>query len=136
MVAASDHPQATVARDWYAALQECVRAVDYTRAQPLFAADVVSFGTHATIVAGLDNLQREQWQNVWPRIRDFTFRLADLHCVGGEDGFCAIVPWDSLGVRPDGTTFSRPGRATVMLVRRDDRWLAVHSHFSLAPVVD
>jgi len=127
------HPLTEAARIWLAALQRCVRAVDYAAARPLFAPDVQAFGTHAAVVSGRDGLEREQWQQIWPAIREFTFRLAEVRCVGDEAVLGAIVPWDSLGVRPDGTAFPRPGRATIILVRREDRWVAVHSHFSLAP---
>ena len=65
--------------------------------------------------------------------RDFTFRLNELHCLGTELWSCVIVPWDSIGQRVDGDSFSRPGRATLVLSRRGDRWVATHSHFSLAP---
>jgi len=43
------------------------------------------------------------------------------------------APWDSLGVRPDGTTFSQPGRPTTAFEKRDGRWLGRHTHFSLSP---
>ena len=33
----------------------------------------------------------------------------------------------------DGQAFDRPGRATLLLTARDDRLVATHSHFSLAP---
>jgi hypothetical protein len=36
-------------------------------------------------------------------------------------------------VRPDGSTFRRPGRATIAFAQRDGRWLAVHTHFTLIP---
>jgi len=127
------HPLTEAARAWLAALQRCVRAVDYAAARPLFAPDVQAFGTHAAVVSGRDLLEREQWRHIWPTIREFTFRLAEMRCVGHEAMLGAIVPWDSLGAGPDGTTFPRPGRATVILVPRGDRWVAVHSHFSLAP---
>src|SRR5256886_2118900 len=52
--------------------------------------------------------------------------------VQGDQAWVA-APWDSRGVRPDGTTFPRPGRLTVVLARREGRWLAVHTHFSLTP---
>ncbi len=133
MVDSLRHPFADVARQWLTDFQACVRAVDYERARPMFAEDAVGFGTYAAVVVGQPSLEREQWRNVWWRIRDFTFRLADLHCFGDEHALCAILPWDSLGVRPDGSTFERPGRATIMLMPRDSRWVAVHSHFSLAP---
>jgi hypothetical protein len=38
-----------------------------------FAQDAVAFGIWAMAVRGLDNIEREQWRNVWPRIRAFTF---------------------------------------------------------------
>ncbi len=132
----ADHdPLTRAARAWLAALERCVRAVDYESAQPLFAPEVQAFGTYAAIVDGRDALQRDQWEHVWPTIREFTFRLAEVRCVGNGTLLGVVVPWDSVGVRPDGTTVPRPGRATVILVRRDERWVAVHSHFSVAPAI-
>ena len=122
-----------IARTFLIEMQECVRAVDYARARPLFADDVVAFGTFATVVEGRDPLEHEQWRNVWPNIRDFTFRLDEIHSLGAESWICVIVPWDSIGQRADGASFSRPGRATLLLSRRGDRCVATHSHFSLAP---
>lgn len=128
-----DRSATEVARTWLTALQDCVRAIDFARARPLFADDVVSFGTHATIVTGREALERDQWRQVWPRIRDFTFQLDQARCLGGGDGLVVVVPWDSLGRRSDGSSFVRPGRATVALAREDGRWVAVHTHFSLSP---
>jgi ketosteroid isomerase-like protein len=122
-----------VARAFLTEMQACVRAVDFQRGRELFAEDVVAFGTYAAVVTGRQRLEREQWRNVWPTIRDFTFRLAELRCIGDAHSICVIVPWDSLGVDAGGNTFSRPGRATLLLAERDGRWVAVHSHFSLAP---
>ncbi len=129
------HAPDAAARRWLRAFQRCVRALDYRAARPLFAAGVYAFGTYAGVVRGRAALERTQWKRIWPTIRRFTFRLTELRCVGGGEGLCVIVPWDSAGVRPDGTTFPRPGRATLLLVpdRRRARWVAVHSHFSLAP---
>jgi ketosteroid isomerase-like protein len=128
-------PQATetTLKNWLHEMQACVRAVDYERAKKLFAPDVVGFGTYASVVQGLDNLQAGQWSNIWPTIRDFTFRLDELHW--GVDGALAwaACSWDSTGFRPDGTPFPRPGRVTLVFERREERWLAVHSHFSLYP---
>ncbi|MGH2460951.1 MAG: YybH family protein [Chloroflexota bacterium] len=122
-----------VARRWLSEFQACVRAVDFERARGYFADDVVAFGTHAEIVAGRDGLERDQWRHVWPRIRDFSFRLSEVRCLGDDGGLVAIVPWSSRGMRADGSSFARPGRATVILTSRNGRWLAVHTHFSLAP---
>jgi hypothetical protein len=125
----------TIASRWLRALERCVRAVDYTAARPLFAIDTYSFGTYKPVVRGRLALERGQWARVWPRIRNFTFRLSQMCCVGNDAGLCIIVPWTSLGVGPGGRTFSRPGRATVFLVPQRGRWVALHSHFSLAPRV-
>ena len=122
-----------VAREFLLEMQACVRSVDYERARPLFAEDVVAFGTFAAVVTGRDRLEREQWRHIWPTIRDFTFRLEELNCLGNEQVLCVVVPWDSTGSRDDGQAFSRPGRATLVLVPRGNRWVAAHSHFSLAP---
>lgn len=122
-----------VARRWLSAFQECVRAVDYDRAKPLVATDVVSFGTHATVVSGRDALEQEQWRHVWPRIREFAFRLDEIRCFGDDERITVVAPWDSLGVAPDGALFHRPGRATLVLARQVGRWVAVHTHFSLEP---
>lgn len=127
------HPLAGAVRHWLTSLERCVRAVDYESARPLFAPEVQAFGTYAAIVDGRDALEREQWQHVWPTIRAFTFRLAEVRCVGNEALLGVVVPWDSLGVEPDGATTARPGRATLILAYRGGRWVAVHSHFSLAP---
>jgi ketosteroid isomerase-like protein len=121
------------ARDWLLEMQASVRSVDYERARPLFAEDVVAFGTFAAVVSGRERLEHEQWRNIWPTIRDFTFRLEQLHCLGSGDALCVVVPWDSVGQREDGHAFNRPGRATLLLTSRGGRLIATHSHFSLAP---
>jgi ketosteroid isomerase-like protein len=134
MVERSDDQAALqVLADWYRALERCVRAVDFTGGRDLFAEDVVAFGTRAEVVTGLEALERQQWQGIWPNIRDFTFVFDQLHA--GHDGNLAwgVVPFMSTGFHPDGTPFERPGRATIILERRDGRWLAKHSHFSLYP---
>ena len=124
----------SIARAFLSEMQACVQAVDFVRARPLFAEDVVAFGTYAAVVTGRERLEREQWRNVWPRIRDFRFRLEQMHVLANNgDEVCVVVPWDSQGTRTDGETFDRPGRATLLLVQRDGRWVASHSHFSLAP---
>jgi ketosteroid isomerase-like protein len=122
-----------IARAFLVEMQDCVRVVDYERARPLFAEDVVAFGTVAAVVEGRGRLEQEQWHNVWPAIGDFTFRLDELRVLGTAEAICVVVPWDSTGKREDGQPFSRPGRATLLLAPHDGRWVAAHSHFSLAP---
>lgn len=131
MLASTD--VARTVRRWLRTFEAHVRAVDFTAARAMFAPDVVAFGTYATVVTGRAALERRQWSHVWPAITGFKFRLGELRCLGGPRGVCVVVPWESRGVREDGTTFARPGRATLFLVRSGGRWVALHSHFSLAP---
>jgi len=120
-------------RGWFRHLEACVRAVDYQAARPIFAPEVVGFGTFGAILEGLEVLVADQWRNVWPNIEAFTFDLDTLHWGAEGDLAWAVCVWNSQGRRADGTAFPRPGRATVILQRRADAWLAVHTHFSLFP---
>src|SRR3990172_1369353 len=89
-------------------------AVDYDRAQKIFAPEVVGFGTYASVVRGVENLRADQWSNIWPTIREFTFRLDELHW-GAEGNLAwAACPWDSVGFRAAGTPFPPPARATLI----------------------
>ena len=128
----ADDPIAPL-RAWLARWQACVRAVDFEAGRAMCAPDIVAFGTVVPMAAGIDDVMAGQWHRVWGNIRDFTVH-ADraLGAVAGDHGWVATT-WDSLGTRPDGSTFRRPGRLTVALVRRDGRWLATHTHFSLTP---
>ena len=120
-------------RAWLADWQAAVRAVDFARGKTMCAADIVAFGTVAPMAAGLDNVMAAQWHKVWGNIRDFTVHGDKaLGAIAGDHGWIATT-WDSLGTRPDGSTFRRPGRLTVALEKRDGRWLATHTHFSLSP---
>jgi ketosteroid isomerase-like protein len=92
----------------------------------------MAFGTWARAVAGLDNIVREQWQNVWPRIRDFHFEPGTSVHASGDSAWIA-GSWLTEVTGPDGRPVTRPGRGTFVLERRGGKWLAVHSHFSLLP---
>jgi ketosteroid isomerase-like protein len=132
----SDALEASV-REWVGAWGDEVAAVRMSEARRRFSPDVVAFGTYAEIVRGIDALETEQWRNVWPTISRFRFRLDELVVLASADACqaVAVVPWDSVGIADDGTSYARPGRATIVL-RRDSttgRWLGVHTHFSLAP---
>ena len=123
----------SIAIEWLQEMQSCVREVDYARCRAIFADDVVGFGTKAAAAIGLDALERDQWRHIWGRIRNFTFRLDKLHCGLHGDGLWLACPWSSEGRGPDGGWRSRPGRITAVLERRGERWLAVHTHHSVAP---
>jgi ketosteroid isomerase-like protein len=120
-------------RQWFQTLERCVRHVDYQTARQTFAPDVLSFGTRADVVSGLDALMANQWSGIWPNIRDFAIDLDRLRWGTSGDLAWGIVTWGSTGFHPDGTAFRRPGRATVIFERRRGQWLAIHTHFSLFP---
>jgi ketosteroid isomerase-like protein len=122
-------------RSWFSTWDTYVRARDFVSARALFVSDVSGFGTHAAVVHGLPALEGDQWRQVWPTIADFRFDTDKLHGAVFDDHAWAAVPWTSTGFAADGTAFPRPGRATVVFKRVGDRWLGVHTHFSLAPGV-
>lgn len=109
-----------------------MRRCDFAGARDLFAPDAVGFGTGVPVALGLHALEQCQWRRVWQSTGGFTFRLEEMHCFGGPDGLCVAITWESVGVRADGSTFPRSGRATLVLVGRE-RLEAAHSHFSLDP---
>jgi ketosteroid isomerase-like protein len=120
-------------RQWLEDFSAAVRAVDYERGMTMFASDVVGFGTYASMLEGLEPLVAGQWRNIWGITRGFTFRLEHLHCGVDGDVTWVAVPWDSQGQDANGDWYDRPGRATLVLQRRDGRWLCIHSHLSLYP---
>ncbi len=122
-----------IAREWFRKLGDACASVDYEAGRSLFAEDVASFGTRADIVVGLDRLQANQWEGIWPNIADFAIDLGSVR--GGGDGPTnwGMATWTSMGFDETAFPFHRPGRATVVLERRGGEWLCVHSHFSLNP---
>lgn len=125
-------PKAAVAQ-WFARLGRYCDSVDYDSTRAIFAPDVVSFGTRADIVSGLERLQKNQWEGIWPNIQDFKIDLDSIHADGDDRVAWGVATWTSTGFHEDGTSFFRPGRATVILERRNGEWLSVHTHFSLNP---
>ncbi|HET8578041.1 MAG TPA: nuclear transport factor 2 family protein [Methylomirabilota bacterium] len=118
--------------DWLRKFEAACRDRDFTAGRGMFAPDAVAFGTWATAVSGLDNIEREQWRQIWPRIRAFRFEEHPIARVAGDSAWLAAL-WSSEAAGPDGRPFTRSGRATFILSRQDGRWVAVHSHVSLLP---
>ena len=118
---------------WLDDFAGCVREVDYARARPLFHPEALAFGTHRDVIRGLETWIAAQWDKVWPRTSDFRFDLDAAHVLVSADGSMAavIAPWNSTGYAVDGSTFARPGRATMVFHKSGGRWLCTHSHMSL-----
>ncbi len=119
--------------DWLERFAAHVRAVDFAAARPMWDEEVIVFGTHQDLVQGREAAIANQWRNVWPRTEDFRFDLARTRVLAEAEGSLAVViaPWTSMGFGPDGTSFPRPGRATLVFQRSGDEWKVVHSHMSL-----
>ena len=118
---------------WLARFAEAVRQVDYRSATPMWHPKVLAFGTHQAVLEGFEQFRDRQWDSVWPRTADFAFVTEAVRVLASADGGMAIAisPFTSTGFQPDGTTFPRPGRATLVLTRHGESWRAVHSHLSL-----
>jgi catechol 2,3-dioxygenase-like lactoylglutathione lyase family enzyme/ketosteroid isomerase-like protein len=120
-------------REWLSAFAARVRAVDFAGGKAMCAPDMLAFGTYAGMVERIEDVMSAQWYKIWPTIKNFSIRTDEAR--GGIVGDTAWVaaPWDSLGTNADGTTYARPGRLTMVFVKRDGRWLARHTHLSLVP---
>jgi len=118
---------------WLERFAGFVRDVDYAAARPLFHPEILAFGTHRDIIAGLASWQATQWDNVWPRTSDFRFDTETARVLVSSDATMAtvVVTWTSTGYHQDGATFDRPGRATLVFDKQDGAWLCTHSHMSL-----
>ena len=121
-------------KTWFDTLAAHVREVDFVGARPIFAADMVAFGTFTDFMTGRDAAEQQQWRNVWYHIDEFRFR-PDIRAIVSPDRLQAVgmAIFDSTGYRQDGTAYDRPGRATVAFGRDDigKPWLAQHTHLSL-----
>jgi ketosteroid isomerase-like protein len=126
-------------RRWFQQLQLYVQLVDFVGARPLFAEDMITFGTYAPFTTGREATEKEQWRNVWGRIDQFRWLLDDLRIIISSDRLMAtgMAVFQSTGYTEDGQPFDRPGRATVVLVRGavGEEWVAQHTHVSLFPNV-
>lgn len=110
-------------RDWLRRLQTCVRNQDIAGGRALCVPELLAFGTRSEMVEGVEQVME----------RDFTIDAEKAQgAIQGDQGWVA-ARWDSLGVHPDGSTFARPGRLTIVFERRAGRWLALHTHFSPSP---
>ncbi len=135
MTAPPDPDDLARVKAWFQRLSEHVRAVDFAGAQPLFAEDMVAFGTFENFITGRERVEAAQWRNVWPVTSAFRYRDDDIRAIVSRDRLTAIGMgvFDSTGYFADGVAFARPGRTTVALSRNavGEDWVADHTHMSL-----
>ncbi len=134
---ASKDPTAAAIARWFETLAACVDRVDYGTAAALFDDAIANFSTASTWLRGKETFREKQWRKVWPTIENFRFDADALEWGAAADGTMAwgATTWQSTGIAKDGSTFPRPGRATVIFRRQtpDAQLLAIHIHFSLVP---
>jgi ketosteroid isomerase-like protein len=122
-------------RRWFQRLQLHVQSVDFVGARPLFADDLITFGSFNPFTIGREANEEEQWRTVWGRIDRFRWQLDDLRTILSCDRLMVVgmVVFDSTGYSEDGVPYERPGRATVVLGRRaiGEDWIGQHMHVSL-----
>ena len=135
MIAPADLDDLERVKAWFRRLSEHVQAVDFAGAHPLFAEDMIAFGTFENFITGREAVERAQWRNVWPVTSGFRYRMDDIRAIVSPDRLQAVgmAIFDSTGYRQDGTPYDRPGRATIVFARArvGDAWLAQHTHLSL-----
>jgi ketosteroid isomerase-like protein len=107
-------------RRWFQKLQLCVQTVDLAGSRPLFADDIITFGSFTAFTMGREATEHEQWRQVWGHIDQFRWRLDDLRAIISGDRLTAVgmAVFESTGYTEGGKAFDRPGRATVVLGRQ------------------
>ena len=122
-------------RTWFDTLAKHCRAVDYQGARPIFAEDMIAFGTFTDFMIGRETAEQKQWRNVWGTIRNFRYNLDKVEAIVSADRLMAagMGVWQSDGYYLNGDHFDRPGRTTVTLARLavGDPFVATHTHMSL-----
>jgi len=122
------------ALEWLKKWERRINEVDFAGARPLFADSVVSFGTFAEVLHGLDQLEALQWREIWPTITDFKFEEPRILVFRDNPGIATLVVlWHSKGKTKDGGWYRRKGRATLVLKNGKDGLRCIHSHLSMEP---
>lgn len=122
------------ALEWLKEWERLINAVDFEGARPLFAESVVSFGTFAEVLYGLDQLEALQWRKIWPTITDFKFEVPKILFFKDDPGIATLVVlWHSKGKTKNGGWYRRKGRATLVLKNEKSGLRCIHSHLSMEP---
>src|SRR4051812_41245458 len=94
-------------RRWFQRLQLCIQMVDFEGARPLFADDLITFGSTTPFTVGREATEMEQWRTVWSQIDQFRWRLDDLQTIISGDRLTAIgmAVFESVGYGANGEPF-------------------------------
>lgn len=119
---------------WLDTWQHLINSGEYESARPLFANDVVAFGSVTSMMSGLLELESRQWRQVWYRIKDFTFDKETATTFLDPASSVAVVCclWHSLG-KTRTSWYERRGRVTLVLREEAGALRCAHSHFSMEP---
>lgn len=134
MMDKSDMQMKAPALQWLRKWESLINAQDFAQARSLFSKDVISFGTFAEILTGLDDLEARQWRKIWPTIAGFTFD--DPHILVSEESpqtATVISLWHSQGKAGKNGFYQRRGRATLILRNEKGGLRCIHSHLSMEP---
>ena len=77
-------------RAWFDTLARHCRTVDYEGARPIFAEDMIAFGTFTDFMIGRDLAEQKQWRNVWGTIRNFRYDLDKIETIVSADRLTAV----------------------------------------------
>ena len=116
-------------------VQSSVHALDYEAVRDLIPEDGLYFGSVAAVARGYDELYEQQFTRVWPNISEFTIPDESITVRVSRPLAAATCLFESTARAPDGKQFERKGRMTFVFELRDDKWIMVHSHDSLYPVM-
>ncbi|WP_205772507.1 hypothetical protein [Microvirga calopogonii] len=77
-------------RRWFQRLQVCAQTVDFAGSRPLFADNIITFGSFTAFTIGREATEQEQWRHVWGHIDQFRWRFDDLRTLLSGDRLTAV----------------------------------------------
>lgn len=93
--------------------------------------DVVLIGTESDErLVGL-NAIGERLQDDWSRTDELSMKTT-WHSLSGKEDVCWLAAEIMVTISAEGSRIQLPARITVVLERREERWLIAHWHSSLA----
>ncbi len=108
--------------------QHLINSGEYEAARPMFANDVVAFGTVTSMMSGLADLESRQWREVWYRIKDFQFDKETAQTFLDPSAGMAVICclWHSFG-KTKTSWYERRGRVTLVLRAAEGGLCCVHT---------